>query len=60
MLATWCVGVSAGTWEYRKPTWLLFSLIAAHAYARRVEKNPRMLYDHGQFKAADSVALRVG
>jgi len=23
------------TWEYRKPTWLLFGLLAAHAYSRR-------------------------
>lgn len=32
---TWAVGVSALTWEYRKPTWLLFGLVAAHAYSRR-------------------------
>jgi hypothetical protein len=32
---TWTVGVSALTWEYRKPTWLLFGLVAAHTYARR-------------------------
>jgi O-antigen ligase len=35
LLLTWTVGVSALTWEYRKPTWLLFGLAAAHAYARR-------------------------
>jgi O-antigen ligase len=36
LLATWVVGVSALTWEYRKPTWLLFGLVAAHAYSRQV------------------------
>lgn len=35
---TWAVGVTALTWEYRKPTWLLFGLLAAHAYARRDAK----------------------
>ena len=34
LLLTWSVGVSALTWEYRKPTWLLFGLLAAHAYSR--------------------------
>ena len=34
LLLTWAVGVSALTWEYRKPTWLLFGLLAAHAYTR--------------------------
>lgn len=33
-LVTWCVGVCGGTWEYRKTTWLLISLLVAHAYAR--------------------------
>jgi O-antigen ligase len=37
LLATWAVGVSALTWEYRKPTWLLFGLAASHAYIRRTE-----------------------
>lgn len=35
LLLTWTVGVSALTWEYRKPTWFLFGLLAAHAYLRR-------------------------
>ena len=35
LLSTWSVGVSALTWEYRKPTWLLFGLLAAHAFSRR-------------------------
>jgi O-Antigen ligase len=34
VLLAWGVGVSALTWEYRKPTWLIFGLLAAHAYAR--------------------------
>ena len=29
LLATWVVGVSALTWENRKPTWFLFSLLLA-------------------------------
>jgi O-antigen ligase len=32
-LAAWCTGVSTGTWEYQKATWLLFGLAAAHAAA---------------------------
>jgi O-antigen ligase len=35
LLLTWTVGVSTLTWEYRKPTWLLFGLVPAHTYARR-------------------------
>jgi len=35
LLVTWTIGVSALTWEYRRATWLLFGLAAAHAYARR-------------------------
>lgn len=35
ILATWCIGVSGGTWEYRKTTWFLLSLLAAHAYLHR-------------------------
>jgi len=34
LLLTWMAGVSALTWEHRKPTWLLFGLLAAHAYSR--------------------------
>jgi hypothetical protein len=37
LLLTWTVGVSALTWEYRKPTWFLFSLLTAHVYSRRQE-----------------------
>jgi O-antigen ligase len=32
-LAVWAVGVMALTWEQRKPTWVLFALVAAHAGA---------------------------
>jgi len=35
LLATWAIGVSALTWEYRKPTWFLFGVLVAHAYVRR-------------------------
>jgi len=38
LLLTWGMGVSSLTWEYRKPTWLLFALLVAHAYAPRREK----------------------
>jgi O-antigen ligase len=40
LLLTWAVGVSALTWDYRKPTWLLFGLLAAHAYAQRTARAP--------------------
>jgi hypothetical protein len=29
----WALGVSSLTWEYRKPTWILFSLLIAHSRA---------------------------
>ncbi len=38
LLLAWGIGVSSLTWEYRKPTWLLFALVVAHAYAPRREK----------------------
>jgi O-antigen ligase len=37
VLLTWTVGVMALTWEYHKPTWIMFGLLAAHAYSRRNE-----------------------
>ncbi len=37
ILASWTVGVSALTWEYSKPTWLMFGLLLTHAYSRRIE-----------------------
>jgi O-antigen ligase len=37
LLLAWTVGVSALTWEYRKPTWFLFGLLTAHVYSRRQE-----------------------
>jgi O-antigen ligase len=40
VLLTWTVGVMALTWEYRKPTWIMFGLLVAHAYARRVKAMP--------------------
>jgi O-antigen ligase len=36
VLLTWTVGVMALAWEYRKPTWVMFGLLLAHAYSRRV------------------------
>jgi O-antigen ligase len=38
LLLAWAAGVSALTWDYRKPTWLLFGLLAVHAYCRRAER----------------------
>ena len=42
LLMTWAVGVSALTWDYRKPTWLLFGLLAAHAYVQRTALAPSL------------------
>lgn len=44
-LAAWCVGVCGGTWEYRKTTWFIFSLLAAHVFARRYQNRTGKLYD---------------
>ncbi len=38
LLLAWTVGVFAVTWEYRKPTWLLFALLPAHAAACERER----------------------
>lgn len=43
VLAVWTLGAMALTWEDRKPTWLMFSLIAAHhatarSQPRKVER----------------------
>jgi O-antigen ligase len=38
LLLSWAVGVSSLTWEYRKPTWILFGLLAAHIAA--IKKQP--------------------
>jgi O-antigen ligase len=35
VLLTWTVGVIALSWDYRKPTWIVFALIVAHAWSRR-------------------------
>jgi len=40
VLLTWTVGVMALTWEYRKPTWIMFGLLVAHAYSRRANTIP--------------------
>ncbi|QOY90869.1 O-antigen ligase family protein [Paludibaculum fermentans] len=33
-LLAWTIGVSALTWENRKPTWMIFGLLLAHSAAR--------------------------
>jgi len=45
LLLTWTVGVSALTWEYRKPTWLLFGLLAAHAYSQRRAERAQPVFE---------------
>jgi O-antigen ligase len=57
LLLTWTVGVSALTWEYRKSTWLLFGLAAAHAYARRRDE-PVVVYQR-QSRPTDGVRLEL-
>ena len=37
ILLAWAVGVSGGTWEYKKATWFLFGLLVAQA-ARSVKR----------------------
>ena len=37
VLLTWTTGVMALTWEYHKPTWVMFGLLLAHAYSRRLK-----------------------
>jgi O-antigen ligase len=56
LLVTWSVGVSGATWEYRKVTWFLFSLLAAHAYARCTEK-PSAGYSADRLQAVQETAL---
>jgi len=49
LLCVWTMGVCSLTWEYRKPTWLLFGLLAAHAMSlqrvsgetSRIAANPK-------------------
>jgi O-antigen ligase len=36
LLLSWAVGVSSLTWEYRKPTWILFGLLVTHFAATYV------------------------
>ena len=31
ILTVWCIDSLVGTWEYRKISWLLFGLLAAHS-----------------------------
>jgi O-antigen ligase len=38
LLATWAVSAMTLTWEYRKPTWLVFGLVVASAAVARRER----------------------
>ena len=42
LLLTWGFGIVALTWEYRKPTWLIFGLLAAHTSLRRRRDEVRL------------------
>ena len=42
VFAVWAIGVSALTWEHRKPTWLLFALLPAHAAATAANKSKEL------------------
>ncbi|BDC49332.1 hypothetical protein F183_A16480 [Bryobacterales bacterium F-183] len=46
LLAVWTVGVSALSWEHRKPTWLLFTLLPAHAAATAVNASRTVRYSN--------------
>jgi O-antigen ligase len=57
LMAVWSVGVCSLTWEYRKPTWLLFGLLAAHAAVcvRRGTRPVRLpIADRPQFNAVEA------
>lgn len=52
LLAVWIVGVSSLTWEYRKPTWLIFALLIAHAASlARAQRPARRWTDFAQAEA---------
>ena len=44
-LLTWSVGVMDLTWEYRKPTWFLFGMIAAISVSPKIQR-PRGRIKH--------------
>jgi len=56
MLATWAAGVLSLTWEYRKPTWFLFGMLAAQAGMSR--KIVRSVYLRRRRKASRLVSTR--
>jgi O-antigen ligase len=62
LLLTWAIGVSSLTWEYHKPTWLLFALLAAHAYSRRADQRTQKKAVQSKVPqaagAANSLSLR--
>ena len=54
LLLTWGVGVSAATWEYHKPTWLLFGLLTAQASVVSIEERFKQRQAHfSRFYAQD-------
>ena len=42
-LAVWTIGVMSLTWEHRKPTWLVFGLLAAHSAVAAGQRAPSTL-----------------
>jgi O-antigen ligase len=63
LLLTWLVGVSSLTWEYHKPTWLLFALLVAHAHSRRTNErqveNPALRSGMARCKQQSVQELRL-
>jgi hypothetical protein len=53
VMLTWTLGVMTLTWEHRKPTWVIFSLIAAQAgtlLTPHLKTIPARLSRHNSFK----------
>jgi O-antigen ligase len=50
-LLVWVTSVSVATWEIRKPTWIIFSLLLAQAAASREPVTYRLQEIEGNFKA---------
>jgi hypothetical protein len=59
LLLVWTFGVMELTWEYRKPTWLLFGLLAAATAVRKPENRRHSARTHKQ-GALQPVAETVG
>jgi O-antigen ligase len=56
VLATWTIGVCSLTWEQRKPTWLIFALLAAHAGVLVRVNRPRRAASSEEFHETPKTA----